>query len=111
MRAFEKIMQTTFFVSLASYATFWILDMIFSGFVSDFFSVHIFLLSAIASGVVWSWAMKEYGERAFAQLCCAVVMGIFLFIVVLSVCKGESYCVLLALISFITPTIVWSLLK
>ena len=48
LRTSEAIARTGFVTSVISYAIFWIADIIHPGFVSDYFSVHIFLLAAIA---------------------------------------------------------------
>jgi len=51
------IAKTGFLVSLSSYVLFFALDWLRPGFVSDFLSVHLFLLAAIIFGV-W-WAVEE----------------------------------------------------
>ncbi len=51
------VARTGFLASLISYAAFWTADIARPGFVSRYFSVHVFLLAAIAFG--WWWMEAE----------------------------------------------------
>ncbi|MBI4713963.1 hypothetical protein HY771_02150 [Candidatus Uhrbacteria bacterium] len=86
---FEIISRTGFYVSIVSYAVFWILDAILPGFVARSFSVHIFLLSAIVFGIWWAISVKEYTQRPWLEILCALVLGILLS--VLTWIFGEGF--------------------
>ncbi len=78
MREQAAIAQTGFFVSLTSYAVFWLLDLVHPGFVARFFSVHVFLFGAIFFGVWWGSIVEEYVDRSFLQQILATACGVFL---------------------------------
>lgn len=50
----KSIAYTGFIVSLVSYVVFWGADIARTGFVSRYFSVHVFLLAALVFG---GWMM------------------------------------------------------
>ncbi|MBT5807645.1 hypothetical protein HOI18_00010 [Candidatus Uhrbacteria bacterium] len=108
----ETIARTGFLTSLVSYITFWLFDIIQPGFVSRYFSVHIFLLGAVIFGLWWSSAMDDYIERPGIQLLFALVFGILLAVLTFALSKDMSgYRLILSLISFTIPWIVLRLLK
>ena len=51
----SSIAKTGFVTALISYAVFWAADIIHPGFVSNYFSVHLFLLAALgfAGWLLW----------------------------------------------------------
>lgn len=73
----EMIARTGFFVSLASYGVFWLLDLLRPGFVARFFSVHLFLLGVILFGVWWGSVVQEYKDRSRIQYAVLTLCGIF----------------------------------
>ena len=108
----ERIARTGFLVSLASYLVFWLTDLIQPGFVSRYFSVHIFLLAMFIFGVVWASVMKQYTDRPWVHTPVVMVFGIVLAILTWSLATElEVYRVPLVLIAFCTPSILYVLIK
>ncbi|MBI2475231.1 hypothetical protein HYV69_02270 [Candidatus Uhrbacteria bacterium] len=100
----STISHTGFYVSLISYVVFWILDILKPGFVARVFSVHIFLLSAIAFGIWWAIMVKEYTERPWFEMIIALVMGILLSVLVWIFGEGFGmFRFLVVIIAFFTP--------
>ena len=73
----ETVSKTGFLVSLISYFFFWILDLLSPGFVSRFFSVHIFLLGILFFGVWWASVMQAFVDRQKWQIFVALVASFF----------------------------------
>ncbi len=55
----QAVARTGFYASIVSYAVFWACDAIRAGFVSDYFSVHWFLLAAIVFASWWGALHEE----------------------------------------------------
>lgn len=51
----RRVARTGFWVSAVSYAVFWACDLARPGFVSRYFSVHVFLIAALAFGAWWTY--------------------------------------------------------
>lgn len=62
------ITRTGYIVSAISYAIFLTLDWLRPGFVSNFFSPHLFLLSAIIFGILWARRSYTSAITPFALL-------------------------------------------
>ena len=108
----EAVARTGFFTSLVSYLVFWLMDLVRSGFVSRYFSVHIFLLAALLFGLWWSWVVEEYTERAFIQMVIALVLGIIVAVLTWFASEGlEGYRIFLVLIAALTPNLILSVLR
>jgi hypothetical protein len=108
----ERIAKTGFMVSVISYLTFWGADLIQPGFVSRYFSVHIFLLSAVVFGLLWGRFIEEYTDRHLIQTAIAGAFGLLLAVLTWHASEDlGSYRVLIALIGFCTPVLVFRLLK
>lgn len=97
--------RTAFFTSLVSYVGFWLADLVEPGFVSRYFSVHVFLLSSIVFGLLWSHLLEEYEERPLVQLVVSVALGLLAAVFVWQV-AGE-YRMLLSLGAFTTVVLSW----
>lgn len=74
----EAIARTGFLVSLTSYIVFWLADAVQPGLVSRYFSVHVFLLSSVVFGVVWSRLVEQYTSRPLTHIAVAAVCGVLL---------------------------------
>ncbi len=83
----EIIARTGFVTSVYAYAFFWGADLMQPGFVSRYFSVHIFLLCAIVFGWWWSRCVKWFTDRPILQHILAVVLGIILLVLSFSLEK------------------------
>ena len=108
----EAITWTGFLVSLTSYIVFWLTDVVIPGFVSRYFSVHIFLLASVVFGVLWAGVLEEYASRPILQVAVALFCGFVL--AVLTWCLVQDlgvYRVPLALIFLFTPTILYTLIR
>lgn len=109
LRPLEAIARTGFLVSLTSYALFWIADVIEPGFVSRFFSVHLFLLSSIVFGLAWTAVMETYTSRPRLHRAVALLCGVVLCVLTWSLVGDVgAYRVLLSLIALATPSIIYS---
>ncbi|MDG1950014.1 MAG: hypothetical protein P8J32_04360 [bacterium] len=108
----EHIAKTGFMVSVISYLTFWGADLVQPGFVSRYFSVHIFLLSGIVFGLIWGRFIEEYQDRALIQLAIAAAFGVLLAMLTWHA-SGDlgTYRVLVALIGLCAPVLIFRLLK
>lgn len=110
-RSVERVVRTGFFTSLVSYAGFWLIDLSTPGFVSNYLSVHVFLLGALVFGVAWSFTVESYRERVGLQAISALLLGIVLSVLVWHASDGlEGYRGLLLLITLPTPLLVLKLL-
>lgn len=108
----ERIARTGFLVSLASYFVFWMADLVEPGFVSRYFSVHIFLLTMLMFGVAWATVLEQYTERHWIHSVVVLVLGVVLAVLTWNLTRDlVLYRVPLALISFLTPTIIYALIR
>jgi hypothetical protein len=108
----EAIARTGFLISFTSYNVFWVTDLIQPGFVSRYFSVHIFLLAAIIFAVVWSRVMEEYTDRPIVQTLVALTFGVFLAVLTWDIASDlDLYRLPLVLIAAVTPLTIYSLIR
>lgn len=99
-------------MSLVSYVVFWLADVVQPGFVSRYFSVHIFLLASVVFGLLWALVLEEYTSRPMLQVASALFCGLLLAVLTWSLAQDlDVYRVPLVLISFITPTILYTLIR
>jgi hypothetical protein len=108
----EAISRTGFLTSLVAYVVFWLVDLMEPGFVSRYFSVHIFLLTSLLFGLSWSSAMDEYIERPLVQLVLALIFGILLAVLTWGVAEGmDGNRLIVTIIALFVPWLVLRLLK
>jgi hypothetical protein len=112
LKPLETIARAGFLVSLTSYILFWLADLVQPGFVSRYFSVHIFLLATIVFGVVWSQGLDEYTDRPIVHVIVAVTFGVLLAVLTWDFTKDlELYRIPLVLIAAVTPITIYSLIR
>jgi hypothetical protein len=108
----ETIARTGYLTSVVSYVIFWVTDLVIPGFVSRYFSVHVFLLTALVCGFVWGSRVKEYTERAWLHQGMALLFGILLSVIVWNSSEGlDGYRLVVSLMALVTPTVVYALIK
>ena len=108
-RAREEIAKTGFLTALVSYISFWFVDLMQPGFVSRYFSVHIFLLAMVVFGLWWAQEIEEYEEKPLIQAVIAGLSGIAVAVLIWGASEGlDEYRAALVVIGFITP---WFILK
>ena len=73
---FQELAKTGFLASLAAYAVFWFTEFFVPGFVSHFFSVHDFLLSALVCSFVWTSSMRTYVPHSSVRRLLLAIFGI-----------------------------------
>jgi len=106
------VVQTGFLVSVMSYVGFWGIDLLAPGFVSNYVSVHIFLLTALVFGVGWGTLIESYRERIGVQAFVALILGLFLSVLVWYFSEGlEAYRGLLVLVALPSPLLLLKLLR
>lgn len=112
LKPLEAIARTGFLVSLASYVIFWLADVVQPGFVSRYFSVHVFLLGSVVFGLLWASVLEEYASRPIFQVAVALFCGLVLAVLTWSLAQDlDVYRVPLALVSLFTPTILYALVR
>lgn len=106
------IPKTLFFSSLISYGVFWISDLLIPGFVSRYFSVHLFLLCALFSGIWWASVVKEYEERLWLHWCVSFGLGIFVGVLTWNLSsEADAYRIVLTGFAFVLPIFLYKLIK
>lgn len=101
-----------FLVNLTSYVVFWLVDVAEPGFVSRYFSVHIFLLAGIVFGIAWSSVLETYEQRPLMHLLFVIVFGVVLSVITWNfVADLGVYRVPLVFISAACPAILYSLIR
>lgn len=112
IKPLEAIVRTGFLVSLTSYVVFWIVDVVQPGFVSRYFSVHIFLLASVVFGLLWASVLDEYVSRPILQVVVVTFCGLMLAVLTWNLAQNLGvYRVPLTLISLILPSILYSLIR
>ncbi|MBI5794318.1 hypothetical protein HZA87_04550 [Candidatus Uhrbacteria bacterium] len=103
---------TGFLVSVTSYLVFWVIDLLIPGFVSRYFSVHVFLLAALVFGTLWSHGLKQYEERAWMHRVVALLFGILGSVIAWK--AGEmlyGYRLITSVVALLTPLLILQLIK
>ncbi|MBI4257281.1 hypothetical protein HY626_04470 [Candidatus Uhrbacteria bacterium] len=108
----EAITRTGFLVSLTSYIVFWLADVVQPGFVSRYFSVHIFLLATVVFGILWSMVLEEYEQRPLIHILLAITFGVVLAVLTWGLAADLGvYRVPLVLLTALTPMILYALMR
>jgi hypothetical protein len=111
-RPLETIARTGFLVSLTSYTLFWLADAVRPGFVSRYFSVHMFLLATIVFGLWWANVLDTYQHRPRVHVVLAALVGVVLAVLTWGLAPDLGFShVPVALIALITPTILYTLIR
>ena len=112
LKPLEAITRTGFLVSLVSYVIFWLADVAQPGFISRYFSVHVFLLASVVFGLLWASVLEEYASRPMFQVVVALFCGLALAVLTWGLAQDLGvYRVPLSLVSFFTPTILYTLIR
>lgn len=112
LKPLEAITRTGFLVSLVSYVVFWLADAVVPGFVSRYFSVHVFLLASVVFGILWASVLDAYTSRPMVQVAVALFCGLVLAVLTWGFAPDlDVYRVVLTLVSFFTPTILYTLIR
>lgn len=110
--SWEIIARTGFLTSVISYLAFWMFDLMNPGFVSRYFSVHMFLLCTIIFGCWWSIVLDEYTQRPFVHMVVSVTLGLLLAVLTWrSVELLSGYKTALSFIGFVLPILSLRLLQ
>ncbi len=108
----EKISRTGFLTSSASYALFWVADLLRPGFVARYLSVHVFLLAAMVFGAWWSMTARGHRDRPLFSYTVAVLLGALLAVIAWNAGGAfGSYRILAAVAAAILPAVVVSLAR
>ncbi len=108
----SNILKTGFFTSIISYISFWVLDLLRPGFVSRYFSIHIFLLSAIIFGFLWGNTMKQYKDRSYIQIVFGFIFGLVFSVLIWIFGKEyEELRLLVSVMGLFIPLLVIRLLR
>lgn len=111
-RVREEIAKTGFLTAFVSYIVFWGADLLKPGFVSRYFSVHIFLLAMVVFGIWWGHEIEEYCEKPLVQSTAAIISGIVVAVLIWGASSGlDSYRAALVIMGFVTPLLVLKVLK
>ena len=112
LKPLEAITRTGFYVSLTSYVVFWLTDVVQPGFVSRYFSVHIFLLASVVFGFLWATVLEEYASRPIIQVAVSLFCGLGLVMLTWGLAEGlDVYRLPVVLLSFFTPAILYALIR
>ena len=107
-----SIAKTGFLVSIISYLIFFLFDLMRPGFVSRYFSIHLFLLAAVIFGICWVLQMKESKERAWLQYLTSIILGIIFSVMVWKAGGSlDEYHLLIIVIEFFVPLLILSVLR
>lgn len=111
-RPLEIIARTGFLVSVVSYIVFWLAELVQPGFVSRFFSMHIFFLAALVFGGLWSKTVQEYTSRPRLQLLVGLLCGALMAVLIWNL-SGDlgGYQFPVSCIAFLTPPTVFFLIR
>jgi len=111
-RPLEMIVHTAFLVSLTSYVVFWLSDIMVPGFVSRYFSVHVFLFASTVFGVLWSITVEEYAEHTWFHILLSVTFGVVLAVLTWGLIEDLGvYRLFISLIVGSSPLIVYTLIR
>ena len=108
----ERLAKTGFIVSVFSYLVFFLADVIKPGFVSNYMSVHWWLLASVLFAIVWAIVLDKRHDHPNIQFIISVLLGIITAIVAWK--TGEDlaeFRVLVTIIAAILPMTVLAVLR
>ncbi len=108
------IARTGFYTSIVSYLVFLLADAIKPGFVSNYMSVHWFLLAAILFAVWWAYTYTAHtkNNRSAILWVMAVLLGLVAGIVVWKAGTDlENFRILSSILAFVLPSIILGVLR
>ncbi|MBU0531122.1 MAG: hypothetical protein ABIG32_03065 [Candidatus Uhrbacteria bacterium] len=112
MSYFETISRTGFIVSTITYIVFLLSDVIKPGFVSNYMSVHWWLLAAIVFAGFWSVTLKKTHDHPIIQYIVAGILGIIAAIFTWKIGADlAEFRILVTLIAFVLPMTVLAVLR
>lgn len=106
----EPLAKTGFYTSFISYLVFWSMDILIPGFVSRFFSVHLFLLMSILCVSIWGATIETYYPSRFGLSLGALSIGVLLCTVSFVVLDRSLFSLFLSVMAFFIPFIVLRLI-
>lgn len=112
LKPLEAIARTGFLMSLISYVVFWLSDVIQPGFVSRYFSIHLFLLIGLGFGVLWGKSLVQYTSHPRLQLLASLFCGALLAVLTWSLSADVGvYHFPVSLIAFFIPSALFFLIR
>jgi len=108
----QTISKTGFFVSFFSYGIFFLVDLLRSGFVARFFSVHLFLIATIFFGIWWAMVLNKEKDRVIWQYIMMIFLGSILAIFTWKL--GQGFAEMRLLITFLAifiPLIILQIIR
>jgi len=72
----ERIAKTGFIVSVSAYVVYFLADVMKPGFVSNYMSVHLWLLAAIIFAIAWSTTFTKSHDHPNIQFIVSVLLGV-----------------------------------
>lgn len=108
----ETIARTGFVVSVTAYLWFWLADVVKPGLVSNYMSVHWWLLASLAFGVWWMMVLKRSRNRPVINYGLSVILGIIAAVLVWNIGLNlDEYRFMAVLIALILPIAVVGVLR
>ncbi len=102
----EPLARTGFLASLISYVFFWFTDFLIPGFVSRYFSVHLFLLTALVCGLLWSHVIQTYTQHPQLRRFIVFSLGLLLALLTWKLTPGLGFeRFFLVMVVFFTPSL------
>ncbi|MFH1142127.1 MAG: hypothetical protein ABIH67_04145 [Candidatus Uhrbacteria bacterium] len=106
------IAKTGFYTSLISYLVFLLAEYIKPGFVSNYMSVHWFLLATIVFAIWWGSQVKTAHDRASVQYIVSGLFGLVLAILVWQVgSELHEFRILSLILALTLPIVVLGVLR
>ena len=105
-KAIELLTRTGFLTCLISYILFWVTDFLIPGFVSRYFSVHVFLLIALVCGLLWSHVIETYTQHPQLRRFIVFSLGLLLALLTWKLTPGLGFeRFFLVMVVFFTPSL------
>ncbi|MBI2473088.1 hypothetical protein HYV70_00845 [Candidatus Uhrbacteria bacterium] len=102
----EPLVRTGFLTSLLFYILFWFTDFLIPGFVSRYFSVHLFLLTALVCGLLWSHVIDTYRQHPQWRRFIVFSLGFMFALLTWKFTSGLGFeRFFLVMVVFFTPTL------
>jgi len=106
------IAKTGFYTSVISYLVFLLAEYIKPGFVSNYMSVHWFLLAVIVFAIWWGSQVKTVHDRASVQYVLSVLFGFILAILVWQVgADFHEFRILSSILALLLPPTMLGVLR